>query len=143
MTAPPRRGRPMYGRLVRRFYRPQWPNSTGLDNIMTRLNRASTWTVIWPLTALLLPCCMAAGCSPVDARQNRHVLESRCSRVLIIIIINHRSSQLNSQSRLACATIRVVLLTNIANRQRFITKRAYIHTHIHAHIPSICVYKRR
>jgi len=45
---------------------PQCPNSTGLDSIMTRLNRASTWTVIWPLTALRLPCCMAAGCSPVD-----------------------------------------------------------------------------
>lgn len=45
---------------------PQCPNSTGLDSIMTRLTRASTCTVIWPLTALRLPCCMAAGCSPVD-----------------------------------------------------------------------------
>lgn len=44
---------------------PQCPNSTGLDSIMTRLNRASTWTVIWPLTALRLPCCIAAGCSPL------------------------------------------------------------------------------
>lgn len=56
---------------------PQWPNSTGLDSIMTRLNRASTCTVIWPLTALRFPCCMAAGCSPAE-NTNTNYKPRRC-----------------------------------------------------------------
>lgn len=75
-------------------YFPQWPKSTGFDSIMTRLNRASTCTVIWPLTALRFPCCMAAGCSPADKTnktRKRIIIEMH---VHDSYITQHKSTQI-------------------------------------------------